>query len=131
MNQNSESETRALGNLEDDETQQLIAYLRQIKKVSNDMALDGINGAHEIYCMSRNALDLMVADQVSREMMRRLQGVEPLQTMSQEVTNYLLQNRFIDAIKQLRSEKGLGLKEAKDAVEAYRDELRRNGQLTY
>jgi Ribosomal protein L7/L12 C-terminal domain len=46
-----------------------------------------------------------------------------------EIRELLLAGKKIEAIKQYRQAKGLGLKEAKDAVEIIEYELRKSGQL--
>lgn len=43
--------------------------------------------------------------------------------LTNEEINYIHQNNVIPAIKSVRSRTGLGLKEAKDVVDAYRREV--------
>jgi len=96
--------------------------LNRIMNMSNLGAARGDAHHHEIYVLARDCRDMLQFDQVSRDVQARLMqshdtvhGVH----ISTTVQAYARNGHKIDAIKQLRSESGLGLKEAKDAVEAW------------
>lgn len=107
--------------LQDSESDQLWRKLNEIMSLSDQMAQGGESKGHQIYKLARDCRDLMVFDQHSRDVMRKLTvqdtyaGVELSHTVKALITN----NRKLEAIKELRNQVGCGLKEAKDAVEAY------------
>jgi ribosomal protein L7/L12 len=52
-----------------------------------------------------------------------------MDALEKEIYGLLKSDLLIDAIKIYRAKTGMGLKEAKDAVEAYRDKWRKEGKL--
>ena len=119
-----EDETARLSDLNDNDAGAVLKILQRIITISNHDAMSGNGKAHEIYQLARDARDLMTFDQISRETLRRLgasaqefQGV----TISDRVVKHIRAGEKINAIKELRSDSGLGLKEAKDIVESIYD----------
>lgn len=99
--------------------------LARIMKMANDLAETGSPQGFRIYKAARDALEVMAFDRVSRETLARLSsGQETFQgwVVSELVLGYMKENKKINAIKEFRGESGLGLKEAKDWVEAYMQE---------
>lgn len=108
--------------LNDVDSQALWRAINTVLQGSHEMARKGFTGAHEVYVAARDARDLLVFDQTSRETMRRLSqpdnrfcGIE----VGPTAQDFVRRGRKIDAIKEVRTQTGCGLKEAKDAVEAY------------
>lgn len=114
----------AIADLSDDDSEQLMNKLAAILNLAGKMARDGNPLAHEIYVSARDARDLLTFDAVSRETLRRITGRESFQgyDVSDVVKGYIKNGQKINAIKEFRTETGLGLKEAKDWVEAYVDQ---------
>lgn len=119
-----------LGNLPDTDFSRLTNIVCEIVGISHGMARNGDPRAHEIYALARDARDLLLLDEVSRETLRRLTGNDRPSVygvvISREVEDYVKTRQNINAIKLLRTETGLGLKEAKDIVEAYANTIRPN-----
>jgi hypothetical protein len=117
-----------LKDLDEGDIQLIKRNLQVILRMSHEMAQDGHARAHEIYVAARDSLDAMVFDQVSRDVMKRLQGGGHTfqgYDISPTVVSYLRNGQMINAIKELRTDHGMGLKEAKDLAEALRDDLNR------
>ena len=111
-----------VSDLNDSEADQLCRKLTEILELSDLMATEGEGArAHRIYKLARDCRDLLVFDQQSRDVMRKLTVPESYAgyELSDTVKALIKANRKIEAIKELRTEVGCGLKEAKDAVEAY------------
>lgn len=113
---------QSLADLTDDDARTVLNSLRDIILLSSEIAVTGNGNGHKIYQLARDARDAMLFDQISRDTIRRLSkgsgvvinGV----VISDEVMEHAKAGRKINAIKQLREETMLGLKEAKDIVEA-------------
>jgi len=108
--------------LNDDESQQLWSKLNEVVQLSDQIASsEADHRAHRIYKLARDCRDLLVFDQQSREVMRKLthQDTYAGLVLNENVKSLAKANRKIDAIKELRTATGCGLKEAKDAVEEY------------
>lgn len=112
-----------LGNLSDNDFKRLVHLVNEIIHLSHEGAREGQARAHNIYALSRDARDILILDETSREAMRRLTNTErPTMygvTISKSVEDYVRAGMKINAIKELRTETALGLKEAKDVVEAF------------
>jgi hypothetical protein len=112
-----------LGNLSDNDFKRLVHLVNEIIHLSHEGAREGQARAHDIYALSRDARDILILDETSREAMRRLTNTErPTMygvTISKSVEDYVRAGMKINAIKELRTETALGLKEAKDVVEAF------------
>jgi hypothetical protein len=115
--------TDDLGNLSDNDFKRLVHLVNEIIHLSHEGAREGQARAHDIYALSRDARDILILDETSREAMRRLTNTErPTMygiTISKSVEDYVRAGMKINAIKELRTETALGLKEAKDVVEAF------------
>lgn len=99
--------------------------LARIMKMANDMAETGNPQGFRIYKTARDALEIMAFDRVSRDALAKLSsGRETFQgwIVTDLVMGYMRNNQKINAIKEFRGESGMGLKEAKDWVEAYMKE---------
>lgn len=112
-----------ISDLSDGDFKRVVDMMNEIIMLSHDIARNGDARGHEIYVLARDSQDLLVQDETSREALRRLtSGDRPKiygVTISKQVEDYVRANMRINAIKELRSETGFGLKEAKDLVEAY------------
>ncbi len=111
-----------VSDLDNSEAHQLWCKLSEILQLSDTMATEGDNArAHRIYKLTRDCQDLLMFDQQSRDVMRKLTVPESYAgyELTDTVKALVKANRKIEAIKELRSEVGCGLKEAKDAVETY------------
>ncbi len=100
----------------------VVKALARIKRLGEDMALDGSARGFEIYRTARDALEVMAFDRISRDALSKLSsGRETFQgwEVSDVVLGFMREDKKINAIKEFRGESGLGLKEAKDWVEAY------------
>jgi ribosomal protein L7/L12 len=110
--------------LNDSEASVLWNNLIQIMAISNDMAERGVSNsqAHKIYVLARDCRDLLAFDQQSRQVIKNLTHSDPVVNglpLSETVRDFVLRGMKINAIKELRTETGCALKEAKDAVEAW------------
>lgn len=111
-----------LHELTDSDAQQLGRIVADLLKLGEDLALDGSARGFQVYKLARDAVDILTQDRLSRDTMVKLMAQEELfqgYKVSEIVRHNLTMNKKIDAIKEFRSETGLGLKEAKDWVEAY------------
>jgi hypothetical protein len=113
-----------VGDLDNNEADMLWSKIGRIISLGDDMARDGNARGHEIYVLARDCRDLLTFDQASREVMRRLVSDDPRNMalgipISSQVQTFLRDNQKIYGIKQLRTETGIGLREAKDACEAW------------
>ena len=114
-----------LGDLEDNEAQLLLKKILEIMNISNVIAEQGDASAHKIYALARDCRDLMTFDAVSRKTMQQLthdlvarvevDGIE----IPPAALDWIKKGMKINAIKEVRTHTGCGLKEAKDAVEKY------------
>lgn len=96
--------------------------LARIKRLGEDMALDGSARGFEIYRTARDALEILAFDRISRDALAKLSAGQPMfqgYAVTDVVLGFMRNNQKINAIKEFRGESGLGLKEAKDWVEAY------------
>lgn len=112
--------------LEDTEAMAVARGLSLIMKIASDMAEEGSADAFRIYRTARDSLELMSMDRISRMTLKKLAdagGQEVFQgwDVTDAVKHFISRGEKINAIKQIRTETGLGLKEAKDWVEAYTD----------
>ena len=112
-----------LSNLSDNDFKRLVNLVNEVINISHDVARNGDARGHEIYALSRDARDILILDETSREAMRRLTNSDrPTMygvTISKSVEDYVRAGMKINAIKEMRTETALGLKEAKDVVEAF------------
>jgi hypothetical protein len=116
------TQINSVQDLSDDESQQLWSKLNEVVDLSDQIASSESNHrAHRIYKLARDCRDLLMFDQQSRDIMRKLthQDTYAGLTLNDTVKALAKTNRKIEAIKELRTATGSGLKEAKDAVEAY------------
>jgi hypothetical protein len=112
----------APADLSDNEADQLWTKLNEIIKLSDTIAGDEGNAlGHRIYRLARDCRDLLVFDQQSREVMRKLTQQETYAgvVLTDTVKALAKTGRKLEAIKELRTQTGCGIKEGKDAVEAY------------
>ena len=111
--------------LSDDESSQLWRKLDEIMLLSDKMAHEGASRGHQIYKLARDCRDLLVFDQHSRQVMRKLTTQEEYAglELGHAVKQLVQAGRKIDAIRELRTQSSCGLKEAKDAVEEYQRSL--------
>ena len=108
--------------LADNEAHTMMKNLGEIMRIADDMARKGVTGAHEVYVIARDSFDMLRYDAVSRDTVRKLTDDDTRfqgYTVSRDCLLHMKQGGKIEAIKQFRTESGLGLKEAKDWVEAY------------
>ncbi len=115
-----------VSDLDNSEAHQLWCKLSEILQLSDTMATEGEGArAHRIYKLARDCRDLLVFDQQSRDVMRKLTVQETYAGLHLDATVKALANanRKIEAIKELRTQSGCSLKEAKDAVEAYMSKM--------
>jgi len=114
-----------VSDLSHSEADQLWHKLNAILTLSDQMAEEGAARAHEIYKLARDCRDLIVFDQHSRDIMRKLTSQDTYAGfhLDAAVKAFAKTGRKIEAIKELRTQTGCGLKEAKDAVEAYMQTL--------
>ena len=122
-----------LGGLTVLETKDIVQKLNKIIAASDNLAMSGVGGAHEIYRLARDIMETMAFDAVSRDVLRKMtdhrdyfNGILVKDTVAEFIKN----NQVIHAIKQVRMDTGLGLKEAKDWVDAYRQHLDQQWRTT-
>jgi ribosomal protein L7/L12 len=110
-----------ISDLTDTEADQLWRKLNEILELSDQMAEGGASRGHQIYKLARDCRDMLMFDQQSRDVVRKLTVQETYAGLHLDATVKALvkDNRNIEAIKELRTQTGCSLKEAKDAVEAY------------
>jgi hypothetical protein len=105
----------------------VVSNLSRILKLSEDMAKDGSARAFEIYKLSRDTMEILAFDRISRDTLAKLTtgaGTFNGFVISEAVDRFIRNGQLINAIKEFRGESGLGLKEAKDWCEAYRDSIK-------
>jgi hypothetical protein len=108
--------------LDDQDAGTVSQNLARIMKIAGDMAETGSPQGFRIYKLARDSIEIMAMDRISRKTLAQLgAGREIFQgwQVSDVVLGYMKENKKINAIKEFRGESGLGLKEAKDWVEAY------------
>ena len=96
--------------------------IARIKAIADEMAGEGVSQAFDIYKLARDTLEILAFDRISRDALTKLgAGDEQLQghKVTKQVLEFIKNSQKINAIKEFRMETGLGLKEAKDWVEAY------------
>lgn len=110
-----------ISDLSDDESTQLWNKLTEILNTSDQMAQTGNPTGHLIYKLTRDCRDLLMFDQQSREISRRLLGNDTYAgvVLNDTVKALAKSGRKIEAIRELRNNTVIGLREAKDAVEEY------------
>jgi len=92
-----------------------------------------VTSLHHIYKLARDSRDIMTWEKIGLDVLKKLS--EPDEIVVDGVTvPYLVKElisagQFIDAIKELRSSSGLGLKEAKDICEIVRSEMTRSNHI--
>lgn len=111
-----------LSDIVEQDTSELASNLTKIRDLADGLAALQTAGAHEIYKLARDSLEILCWDQISRDTFKKLTGVREFRgyTISDTVDTHIREQRHINAIKELRSDHGLGLKEAKDLADAYR-----------
>lgn len=111
-----------LSDIVEQDTSELASNLTKIRDLADSLAALQTAGAHEIYKLARDSLEILCWDQISRDTFKKLTGVREFRgyTISDTVDTHIREQRHINAIKELRSDHGLGLKEAKDLADAYR-----------
>ena len=117
---------KQIGELTCLEETQVVQGLNRITELSDPLAMEGVRGAHEIYRLARDIIETLAFDRISKDMLKQLRNDAVFLGMrvSTEVHELVVARSLIPAIKQFRTETGLGLKEAKDWVEAYQQHLR-------
>lgn len=115
------SNINKVSDLSDDESTQLWQKLDDIIQLSDKMAHEGNSQGHQIYKLARDCRDLLVFDQHSRQVMHKLTAQEEYAglELGHAVKQLAKSGNKINAIKELRTQTGCGLREAKDAVEEY------------
>lgn len=115
--------TETIHSLEDGEAKTVLDHLTKIKHLAESLALDGSSTGFQIYRAARDALEIVAYDAVGRNALKALRSTGDREfrgyAVSDTVLNWMQQDKKINAIKEFRYESGLGLKEAKDWVEAY------------
>ena len=111
-----------LSDIVEQDTSELASNLTRIRDLADGLAAQGTAGAHEIYKLARDSLEILCWDQISRDTFKKLTGQREFRgyTISDTVDTHIREQRHINAIKELRSNHNLGLKEAKDLADAYR-----------
>ena len=111
-----------LSDIVEQDTSELASNLTKIRDLADGLATLQTAGAYEIYKLARDSLEILCWDQISRDTFKKLTGVREFRgyTISDTVDTHIREQRHINAIKELRSDHGLGLKEAKDLADAYR-----------
>ena len=115
---------QTLHELTDGEAGDVARILAEIKNISEGLALaeSGSNRAFRIYRLARDGLEIMTLDRMSRDMLAKLSSGHDTykgHVVSDVVLAHMKNNQKINAIKEFRTQSGLGLKEAKDWVEDY------------
>lgn len=108
----------------DGDANDVARILAEIKNIGESLIESGNVRAFRIYKLARDGLEILAFDRISRDVLAKLSaGHETFQgyVVSDVVLGYMRNNQKINAIKEFRTESGLGLKEAKDWVEAYID----------
>ena len=111
-----------LHSLTEGDVDEVVRNVSRIMREADTMAGQGSTSHFEIYKLARDTLEILAFDRISRDTLARLSvGTEMfLGYLVTAVTKgYMVNNQKINAIKEFRGESGVGLKEAKDWVEAY------------
>ena len=111
-----------LHSLTEGDVDEVVRNISRIMREADTMAGQGSTSHFEIYKLARDTLEILAFDRISRDTLARLSvGTEMfLGYLVTAVTKgYMVNNQKINAIKEFRGESGVGLKEAKDWVEAY------------
>jgi len=111
-----------LHSLTEGDVNEVVRNVSRIMREADVMAAQGSANHFEIYKLARNTLEILAFDRISRDTLARLSvGAEMFQgyTVTDTIKGYIKNSQKINAIKEFRMESGLGLKEAKDWVEAY------------
>ena len=114
-----------LSDISQRDSRELALNLSRIRDLADGLAALGTASAHEIYKLARDSLEILCWDQISRDTFKKLTGQREFRgyTISDTVDTHIREQRHINAIKELRSNHNLGLKEAKDLADAYRDSI--------
>lgn len=111
-----------LHSLTEGDVDEVTRNVARIMREADMMASQGSVSHFEIYKLARNTLEILAFDRISRDTLASLsRGVEMFQgyPVTAVTKEYIAKGMKINAIKEFRGESGLGLKEAKDWVEAY------------
>jgi flagellar motor switch protein FliG len=127
MNSQDDAMTvQSVHDLSDSDARRVSMKMVEILKLSEELAGEGSARGFRMYKLSRDILEVLTFDQVSRTTMAKLmdntsefQGHE----VHADVLSYMKSGQKINAIKRMRELSGMGLKEAKDWVEAYQDQV--------
>lgn len=119
------SNINKVSDLSDDESTQLWNKLNEIMQLGDKLASGGASQGHQIYKLARDCRDLLVFDQHSRQVIHKLTAREEYAglELGHAVKQLAKSGNKINAIKELRTQTGCGLKEAKDAVEEYLQDM--------
>jgi hypothetical protein len=111
-----------LSDISQRDSRELALNLSRIRDLADGLAALGTASGHAIYKLARDSLEILCWDQISRDTFKKLTGMREFRgyTISDTVDAYIREGLHINAIKELRSDHGLGLKEAKDLADAYR-----------
>ena len=111
-----------LSDIVEQDTSELASNLTKIRDLADGLATLQTAGAYEIYKLARDSLEILCWDQISRDTFKKLTGVREFRgyTIGDTVDAYIRAGQMINAIKELRSDHNLALKEAKDLADAYR-----------
>ena len=114
-----------LSDISQRDSSELALNLSRIRDLADGLAALGTASGHEIYKLARDSLEILCWDQISRDTFKKLTGQREFRgyTISDTVDTHIRERRHINAIKELREEHGLGLKDAKDLADAYRDSI--------
>ena len=111
-----------LHSLSEGDVTEVAGNLARIRNLADEMAQAGHTKAFEVYKLARDTLEILVFDRISRDTLERLSAAcEMFQgyQVYPDVLRRMKQGQKINAIKEFRTQTGLGLKEAKDWVENY------------
>ena len=106
----------------DGDANDVARILAEIKDLGESLIESGNVRAFRVYKLARDGLEILAFDRISRDVLAKLSaGHETFQgyVVSDVVLGHMRDNKKINAIKEFRTQTGLGLKEAKDWVEAY------------
>lgn len=118
-----------LHELSDSDAEIVIKKISEMQQLGEEAAANGSSLGFRVYRTCRDIMEILTLDQVSRDTLKKLQGsysgLFQGHNVTTAVVGFLKADQLINAIKQFRSESGLGLKEAKDWVEALREEIKK------
>ena len=111
-----------LHSLTEGDITQVTSNVARIMRQADVMASQGSTSHFEIYKLARDTLEILAFDRISRDTLAKLSaGAEMFKgyPVTEVVLCDMKQGFKINAIKGFRLQTGVGLKEAKDWVEAY------------